>query len=202
MFREKRRRVKLPLRAYLLYLALMSFLLTGVTFSKYVTRSSGGDSARVVKYGTVDISETVPAGGWVIVPGVNITKDATVNVSPSEVDNYIFLKVDVTGWTTTDYFSFNTPNNMLQWSVPGEPNEWTYLTTSGSSYVYYIYLNTNTELHQKAITGDKITVNAAITEDYLATYCAENMIAIDFTAYMVQAGGFASAADAWSAINK
>ena len=35
----------LPLRAYIMYLLLICFALTGVTFSKYVTSTYGGDSA-------------------------------------------------------------------------------------------------------------------------------------------------------------
>ena len=47
----------LPLRAYIMYLLLICFALTGVTFSKYVTSTCGGDSARVAKIGSVTVTE-------------------------------------------------------------------------------------------------------------------------------------------------
>lgn len=42
---KKKKRVRLPLRAYLLYLLLVTFALTGVTFSRYVVSSDWGDGA-------------------------------------------------------------------------------------------------------------------------------------------------------------
>jgi len=196
LFREKKRRPKLPLRAYLMYITLLSFLLTGVTFSKYVTRSSASDSARVVKFGNVEISETVPSGGWVIVPGVNITKDATVNVSASEVDTFIFVKVAASGFTTADNRSFTTHNDQITWSVN---SSWDFLKAENGYYIYYTYLDTNTELSRNIITNNTVTVAASITEADMKQYYSA--VSIDFTASMVQGGGFVDADSAWYAIN-
>lgn len=43
----KNRRGKLPLHVYLAYLLVCTFLLTGVSFSRYISSASGNDSARV-----------------------------------------------------------------------------------------------------------------------------------------------------------
>lgn len=199
MFRKKKSRVKLPLRAYLMYLTLLSFLLTGVTFSKYVTQSSSGDSARVVKFGNLAITESGDfnaEGKMVITPGVNLNKTAVVNVSPSEVVTYVFVKVDVSGFTTTDNRNFSFIGDLVQWSVD---QQWYLL--EGAGLVYYIALNANDDLSQNIITNNTITVSRDITESDLATYCVDGKPTIDFTAYMVQGGGFANPADAWRSIN-
>lgn len=198
MFREKKRRVKLPLRAYLMYITLLSFLFTGVTFSKYVTRSSGGDSARVVKFGNLRIDETIPQYGWVIVPGVDIIKNATVDVTASEVDTYIFLKVDASGFSLKadgQNRNFTTTMDQIQWSVH---TNWTFLKQDGNSYIYYKYLDTNTPFVQNIITDDCIHVSNTITEAQLANIY--NAISIDFKAYMVQGGGFENVQTAWDSI--
>lgn len=68
----------LPLRAYIMYLLLICFALTGVTFSKYVTSTYGGDSARVAKIGSVTVTENgEPYNSdviWRVAPGADITK--------------------------------------------------------------------------------------------------------------------------------
>ena len=57
MAKVKTKGGRLPVRAYLLYLLLISFMLTGVTFSRYITSSRGDEGARVVKAGEIRIEE-------------------------------------------------------------------------------------------------------------------------------------------------
>lgn len=47
--KEKKSRRRLPLHVYLAYLLVCTFLLTGVSFSRYISSASGSDSARVAK---------------------------------------------------------------------------------------------------------------------------------------------------------
>lgn len=53
--KEKKSRRRLPLHVYLAYLLVCTFLLTGVSFSRYISSASGSDSARVAK-GVVTVS--------------------------------------------------------------------------------------------------------------------------------------------------
>lgn len=46
----KMRMKKLPVRAYLLYLLIASLIFTGVTFSSYISSTSGGDSTQVALF--------------------------------------------------------------------------------------------------------------------------------------------------------
>lgn len=49
------KRGRLPLHVYLVYLLVCTFLLTGVSFSRYISTSTAGDSARAAK-GLVTVS--------------------------------------------------------------------------------------------------------------------------------------------------
>ena len=86
---KKKNRVRLPLRAYLLYLLVVTFALTGVTFSRYVASSDGGDAARVAVIRDLTVTEMgdVPADGgrWLLAPGVELTKNAVVTLESSEM---------------------------------------------------------------------------------------------------------------------
>lgn len=51
----KKRKGRLPLHVYLAYLLVCTFLLTGVTFSRYISSANGSDSARAAA-GVVTVS--------------------------------------------------------------------------------------------------------------------------------------------------
>jgi len=66
--RDKQKKFRLPLGAYVSYLLLASVLLTGVTFSKYIAKSTTVDTARVALFnvdteGTANTSYDLEAGG-------------------------------------------------------------------------------------------------------------------------------------------
>lgn len=52
MAKEKRnkKRIRLPMSAYLIYLLVATLMFTGASFSSYVTNSEDGDSARVAAF--------------------------------------------------------------------------------------------------------------------------------------------------------
>lgn len=86
----------LPLRAYIMYLLLICFALTGVTFSKYVTSTCGGDSARVAKIGSVTVTENgEPYNSdviWRVAPGADITKNAVISFSAASLPAMCFSR--------------------------------------------------------------------------------------------------------------
>lgn len=53
--KEKKSKKRLPLQAYLAYLLVCTFLLGGVSFSRYITSANGSDRARVAA-GVVTVS--------------------------------------------------------------------------------------------------------------------------------------------------
>ena len=52
---EIKPRFRLPLHVYMIYLLICTFLLTGVSFARYIATGSGSDSARIAA-GTVEVS--------------------------------------------------------------------------------------------------------------------------------------------------
>lgn len=66
----KKRFKKIPLRIYLLYLVIASLIFTGVTFSSYVSTTSGGDEVRVALF-AADTEVTVPVSE--VYPGCSFT---------------------------------------------------------------------------------------------------------------------------------
>ena len=84
---------RLPFSAVLLYLVLIAVALSGVTFSRYMTGTTVGDTARVAIMRDITVTETgnfAETDKWVITPGVDMIKNAVVNFEGSEMACYVF----------------------------------------------------------------------------------------------------------------
>lgn len=176
---KKKNRVRLPLRAYLLYLLVVTFALTGVTFSRYVTSSSGGDAARVAAIRDLTVTETgdVPADGgrWLLAPGVELTKNAVVTLESSEMACYVFLELETDGWQRSgDGRSYALGENMgTAWYVA---DGWQLLSVGTDSAVYYQIVPANTPFSAAVIGDDgRITVSADVTASQLKALAAAGL---------------------------
>ena len=82
---QKKTGRKIPFVAWLGYLLVVTMVVTGVTFSGYVSKSGGEDSARVAKF---DVTENIPVTYTTALtgmyPGSENSQDFTVT-SNSEV---------------------------------------------------------------------------------------------------------------------
>lgn len=129
--KSKKKRIKLPFSAVLMYLLLIAILLSGVTFSRYVTGTTVADSARVAYMKDISISETgnfTEQNKWIILPGVDMQKNATVHFEGSEMACYIFLEIKTNGWTRTDEHSYACridDTEALSWNVG---TDWIFLS--------------------------------------------------------------------------
>ena len=197
----------LKVQVCLVYLIVVTTLLTGVTFSKYVTRSSGEDTARVIRMGQVSISETgsFTDGKLVLIPGVDLVKDASVIFEGSESATYLFLEVAVSKqWETSDHKKYQTKNDgiaMMEWQMS---DDWKYLCSSsgGDSHVYYYPLEANQNLNYDIIKDNgKITVSEKMKKADLEELTNQELF-IGFRAFVVQSGGFATVQDAWESVQK
>lgn len=193
----KKQKFHLPLRAYLLYLVLISFMLTGVTFSKYVTSSYSSDSARVARLGELYITEngTKYDGEvkWNIVPGVDITKNAVLHFGDSELACYVFFEVETTGFVANgkDY----SYGELLKFRIA---DGWDSFNSNGST-VYYIAAEPGRSIDKEVFAdGGKITVSKDLTASEIETIA--NSISITVNATAVQCGGFDSAESAYNAV--
>lgn len=187
---NKKAKFRLPFSAVLLYLALIAAALSGVTFSRYVTGTTVSDSARVAMMKELTVTEMgMPEGSdqRVILPGVDMTKQAVVDFEGSEMACYVFCAITANGWTRADNFHYTAGNGLLNWAV--DNTKWIFLQGDGSTSVYYCIVNANTPLHADVLAGGgKITVSEDITRSQLDTLAASLSIKISATA--VQYHGF------------
>lgn len=209
---KKKNRVRLPLRAYLLYLLVVTFALTGVTFSRYVTSSDWGDGARVAVIRDLTVTETgdVPADGgrWLLAPGVELTKNAVVTLESSEMACYVFLELETEGWQRTGTHSYAIQDGggtaLSAWGVDAA---WQLLYGGTDSAVYYQIVPANTPFSAAVLRDDgRITVSADVTASRLRAL-ADTGLRIDIQAAAVQYQGLDDGMDsttraeaAWSAV--
>lgn len=201
--RPNKARVNIPMccACILLCLTLFSFHLCGGLYAKYTASGEGSDSARVIKFSNITITETgdfYEANKLMIIPGVNIKKEAKVNFKGSEAATYVFVKVTPTAWSVApDNKAFSLwagAKELMNWQIA---DGWDYL--ADTQYVYYRTLEPNQQLNDVDIIKDgKITVSAAITKGELGALTG---VAIGLRATVVQATGFENAAAAWASVS-
>lgn len=195
---EQKPKFRLPFSAVLLYLLLISAAVSGVTFSKYVTGTTVGDTARVAIMRDITVTETgnfAETDKWVITPGVDMIKNAVVNFEGSEMACYVFCEIKTSGWSRLDGHSFafsGSGENILGWAVN---NDWKFLSGNGSEAVYYRTVGAKDVLQADVLAdGGKITVSENITKTQLDSLPKDMQIKISATA--VQYNGFSEGSTA------
>ena len=209
---RKAKRVCLPLRAYLLYLLVVTFALTGVTFSRYVVSSDWGDGARVASIRQLTVTETgdVPADGgrWLLAPGAALTKNAKVTLESSEVACYVFLELQVDGWQRIGTHSYAIRDGAgTELSAWGVETAWQFLSDGTDGAVYYQIVPANTRFSAEVLRdGGRITVSADVTASRLKAL-TDAGLRIDIHAAAVQYQGLDDGMDsttraeaAWNAV--
>lgn len=198
MQENQKTKFPLPFSAVLAYLLLITVALSGVVFSKYVTGTNVGYSARVAYMREIAISETgnfTEPDKWIIAPGIEMIKNAAVEFEGGEMACYVFLEIKANGWERIDthgYAYTSGVENLLAWSVK---TDWTYLSGSTNGAVYYRIVSANSELNAEVIAdGGKITVSENLTKTQLDSLPANMSIKIGATA--VQYHGFSEGLDA------
>lgn len=132
----------------------------------------------------LDKKNPVQANDYVVVPGVDMPKDPTVNLKlKANIDAYVFLAVD---------------NNLKGMSVTIDP-AWsrvitTYTDESGVVWDIYAQKITGTEAVQTLTFN--VLEGTTVTVDKAADSYDGNIV---FNAYLTQATGFDSALAAWNA---
>ena len=205
MARSKRIKINIPMTiaGVLLCLTLFSVHFTGNIYAKYATRAEMEDSARVAAFRSLTLIENGDfanaAKTGVITPGKDLTKNATVSFSASEVAVYVVVEAELSNkWETTDNRTFAVKNGdevQLQWSVA---SDWTFIEKTGNRYAYYKALAPNTELADCGIISDngKITVNRYIDRFEISQLTG---LKINLKAYAIQAGNL-SPEEAWDKV--
>lgn len=180
---------RLPLRAWLLYLAVATFALTGVTFSRYVASAHSQDEARVAAFGDLTVTDS---GSVQVQPGVAAKKDLTVHFDGSEAATYVFVEVQG-GWTRgADNRTYTYGADRLSWRVA---DGWTHLRDN----VYYRALSPNTALTAGLIAGGAVNVSEDMTRTELQAL--PTTLGIRVQAAAVQREGGDTAQIAWERLS-
>lgn len=190
--------------AALFCLVLISTSMMSGLYAKFISRGSGSDEARVIKFGDIVLTETgdfTADNKLMIIPGVDLTKKATVSFEGSESATYVFVEITPSShWKTTDNRTFSITidsKNVMQFSIS---SDWGYVSTGDGSYVYYVELIPNKPLPATDIIANngKITVSNKIT---VSDVKLMEGISIKIGATVVQAGGFDDVKDAWTSVS-
>ncbi len=215
MARRRRAKINIPivLACVLLFLTMLSIHFSSGIFARYVSRADGQDNAKVASFGNLTITESGDffTGSAIVLPGVDLTKRATVSYEKGEVAVFIIFEAELSDhWTTTDNKNFVIKNestgtgedpNFLSWSVVTEgENGWKFIGKDGNKYAYYIALEPNKSLGTTDFVANdgKVTVSKYITaEDFVKM--KEKDIYINFKAYAVQAGEM-TPEEAWNKV--
>lgn len=177
---------RLPLRAWLLYLAVATFALTGVTFSRYVASAHSQDEGRVITFGDLTVTDS---GSAQVQPGVAAKKDLTVHFDGSEAATYVFVELQGSDWTRgADNRTYTYGAGSLSWRVA---DGWTHLQDN----VYYRELAPNTVLDAGLIAGGTVDVSENMTRTQLQA--AAGTLHIRVKAAAVQREGGDTAQIAW-----
>lgn len=203
----------------MLCLAIFSTLFMLGLYARYRTSGSGDDSARVIKFGELSVTETghfneeYPVNQFIFIPGVPLEKAVRISFGGSEAATYLFAVVDADGWAVTnggkDYSFYVDTTEILSFSADLAENtstkqKWTYFPEGSKEgmYVYYMALKPNTPLlNQGLIWGDAVNVSPTIPPKGYDDPALKN-INVKVTAYAVQANGFDSVTAAWASVGK
>ena len=179
---------RLPLRAWLLYLAVATFALTGVTFSRYMASAYSQDEGRVITFGDLTVTDS---GSVQVQPGVAAQKDLTVHFDGSEAAVYVFAEVQG-GWTLGADGIYHDAAGLMTWRVV---DGWTHLQDN----VYYRELAPNTVLDAGLIDGGAVNVSEDMTRTELEKL--SKALSIRVRAAAVQREGGDTAETAWARVN-
>lgn len=180
---------RLPLRAWLLYLAVATFALTGVTFSRYVASAHSQDGGRVITFGDLTVTDS---GSVQVQPGVAAQKDLTVHFDGSEAAVYVFAEVQGDWTRGADNRTYTYGAGRLSWRVA---DGWTHLQDN----VYYRELAPNTALDAGLIAGGAVNVSEDMTRTELQAL--PTTLGIRVQAAAVQREGGDTAETAWARVN-
>lgn len=180
---------RLPLRAWLLYLAVATSALTGVTFSRYVASAHSQDEGRVITFGDLTVTDS---GSVQVQPGVPAQKDLTVRFDGSEAATYVFVALEGSDWTRGADGIYHDAAGLMTWRVA---DGWTHLQDN----VYYRELAPNTALDAGLIAGGAVNVSEDMTRTELEKL--SKALSIRVQAAAVQREGGDTAETAWARVN-
>lgn len=162
-------KVKLPISAYLLYLAIASFLLVGVSFSRYIVSTNKGDHARVAKFGELELVENdLNDHIYKVIPGVPLRKSPVINYTANEMSAYVYVSITAPKWkydeTNKKFTIQREATTLLEWKID---EHWSYLESENSVYIFYLEVPAQQSLNDVSIISNneiKVSENIKASE--------------------------------------
>ena len=200
---------RLPLRVYLLYLVIATFVVSGAAFSKYVVSGSTEDSARAASFGTIDLYETKDSEGttvhtlsntFMLIPGVDITKDPKMYYTAGEVACEVDIILSLPSYWTQDagndnrFCIMNGTKELVAFTVS---STFAFKSADNGEYIFSKDLAPgeslgSTDAPISVIVDDKVTVSASANKaDFthissLLTAAGHSNVKLDLTAVATQ----------------
>lgn len=143
------------------------------------------DEAKVTELGVQDGTTRVDANEYKLLPGHEYLKDPTVHVAAGSEDCWIFVKVE-NGIADIEAAGDTTIAKQL------ETNGWTLVGDETNVYAYKKIV----KAEENVLVFGKFIIDGTVDNTAIAAY--ENA-KVTVTAYAVQADGFDTAAEAWTA---
>ena len=144
------------------------------------------DEAKVNAYGVADTAaDRVKANTYKLIPGREYTKDPIVHFAAGSEASYLFVKVE-------NGLSAIEADKTIEAQI--RDNEWTKLAEADNVYYKEVGANTASAAIDYAVFG-----SFKLKDDAEVSGYADARIKV--TAYAIQADGFSTAADAWTAAN-
>lgn len=176
----------------LLCAVLISAHLMGDIYARYVTESDGGDSARVIRFG--DLTVTEENNALMVAPGATLRRQSYVSFGGSEAQSFVFVKIsadEVWAWNVRKLEAVSDGITLAALEVD---SGWTWLKNG----VFYRELSPNEAIDKAPVfANDGKTILPAIAMEKLAAL--ENT-SVSVEVIAVQANGFESVQVAWSAV--
>lgn len=203
MARQNRPRAKMNipvcLACVLLCLTLVSIRLSSGVVARYTTTADSGDSARVIRFGNLTLTET--ADQTYIAPGMALEWNASVTFTGSESATFVFVEVSgvESGADSTVTLFTDGP----RWTVDTGADKWNYLgpytKDAKTKYVYYWELEPNETMTDVPLFENAVStaVPDSLTAEQIA---AIGSVTPKFRASVVQSNGFDDAAAAWESL--
>ena len=167
-------------------------MISGVTFSKYISSTVAENYARVIRFGELYVTngtDSYEEENIKIVPGAEIKKNPTVNFDGSEAQSCVFLKIDSSYWTydsTDRSFSYILNNKKIITCIVCK--EWNYLKNDGTGNVFYIFIQPNTKLSQSVINGNTIYISQEIKNSDIQS--VSEILNLKFNTFAIQCNNF------------
>ena len=151
---------------------------------------------------TLDTSKRVQANNYTVIPGTEIPKDPIVTIETLDVEAYLFVSVD-------DLIFSGSSGKEMTWAMD---DNWTLVGTEWNGNPVYVW-NSTVKPSEVPATGKTFNIikdQKLVVQDFYGTDWSQSSTPeptrqptqndrLIFTAYMCQAAGFTSAAEAGQA---